>query len=352
MATTALDQQLELWERSGLINAEQRARIRDFEARAGRIQAGADGSVGRPSWTEALAYLGAIVTVVGVLTLVYTSPASLDWIAALTFALGVAALVCARAFARRSTPPFLRAAGACAGVAAVAIGVAAGELATATSLFTRTVALGFPCNGGSCGPQGLTTTSQAGNVLVGACVGLVVALGLIRFVPGHLPALVTIAAAYTAAGAIVSIAGLDTDTSAGSIALLIGATGAAVVGVGEMLRRRQPAVHLLFGFAGVVGATIPLFVLGGGSNADLDVAGALVAVTSLAVGVAARRAGVAFGGVVGLAGLVIDIGTRTFATATARGVFFIVTGAGCVVALIALNRVLQSRRGELPAPPE
>jgi hypothetical protein len=288
--------------------------------------------------------------VIGVLTLVYTSKASLEWIAALTFALGGAALVAARSFARRGTLASLRAAGACAGVAAVSAGVAAGELATATSLFTSTMVRHLLCT--QCVPQTVTTTSYAGDVLAGACVGLVVALGLIRRVPGQIPALVSIAAAYSAAGAITGVAGLETVGSSGMIALVVVATSVLLVGCGEVLRRDQPAVSGLFGFAGVVGATIPLFVLGGGSYADLDVIGALIAAASLAVGVAARRPGVAYGAVAGLAGLVVDVGTRTFATATARGMFFVVTGAVCVAALIAVSRLLRSSRADLARPPE
>jgi hypothetical protein len=352
MATTELDRQLELWEWSGLVTADQVAAIRAFERRAGRIPAAAGAPVGRPSSIEALAYLGSIVTVIGILTLVYTSQASLEWIAALTFVLGIAAMVAARTFARRASPPSMRAAGACAGVAAIATGVAAGELAAAISLLTRTMVLHSPCNNGLCGPESVTTTSHAGNVLVGACAGLLVGLVPIRRVPGQTSALVTIASAYTAAGAIVSLAGLEAANSAGSIALLLVAASALLAGLGEVQRRRRPAVHALFGFAAVVGATVPLFVLGGGSNARLDVIGALVAAASLALGVAARRPGVAYGGVVGLAGLVVDVGTRTFVTATARGIFFVVTGAGCVALLIALSHVLRASHRTLPTPAE
>jgi hypothetical protein len=83
-------------------------------------------------------------------------------------------------------------------------------------------------------------------------------------------------------------------------------------------------VSNFLGFAGVIGATIPLYLIGGRSDVHLDILAGIIAT--------------------GLAGLVVDIGARNFSTPTALGVFFSVSGVTAVVALIATTRLLRTRR--------
>jgi hypothetical protein len=56
------------------------------------------------------------------------------------------------------------------------------------------------------------------------------------------------------------------------------------------------------------------------------------------------RRGVAYGAVIGLGGLIVDIGARNFTTPTALGVFFSVSGIAAVAVLATASRLLRSRR--------
>jgi hypothetical protein len=49
--------------------------------------------------------------------------------------------------------------------------------------------------------------------------------------------------------------------------------------------------------------------------------------------------------VVGLAGLVLDIGIRNFHTSTSIGIFLTIFGTGVVAALISVSQFLRARRG-------
>jgi hypothetical protein len=283
---------------------------------------------------------------------VYTSESSLAATGALTATLGVAALMATYAFARISGSPALRAAGACLGLAAAGLGAGAGELASAASLFTKTIVFPVDCGAGNpCVPY--TSTSQWGNILFGAGVGLVVVVGLIRFVPGPVAALASVVGAYLAAAAVIGLAGLDAQSSAAAIGGILILASILLAVFGETLRRRQPAVHSFYGFIGVVGSTVPLYLLGGGADSrqgdvHLDVVGGIIATIALAAGITIPRAGIAYGAVVGLAGVVLDIGIRNFHTATSVGIFLTLCGAVVVAALLAVSRLLGSR-GRQPA---
>jgi hypothetical protein len=343
---TPLDGMLDRWQQAGLIDAQQRRRIEEYESSSataatldgGRAIAPQSDRVARPSGTELLAYLGVLVALGGVLTLVYASGATLSLVAGLTLVLGVVALLATREFAGRDGAAMDRAAGACLALAAVALGVAAGEFAAAASLFTRTVSV--DCAGGPC--ASIRSQDDSGNALLGAAVAVFVALALIRFVPGRLVALAAIVSAYTGAAELTGVLQLQKDTSAASIAFILLAVSAGLVLFGEIIRRRQPEAHGFFGFAAVLGATLPLYSLGGGDNVDLDVIGGLIAATAMAVGIALPRPGIAYAAVIGLAGLVIDIGARNFHTATSLGVYFSLCGVAAVVALVAVTRLLRS----------
>lgn len=348
----ALDQLLDRWRHAGLITDEQSANIRSFEqATTPPTPATHDQPVqpARPSGTELLAYLGVLIALAGVVTLVYSSHQSLAVIATLTLALGIAALGAALTFRqRRDSPPSSRAAGACLGLGAAAIGAGVGEFATAWALFTRTVVTAVPCiaEGGAPIPcRSFTSVSDAGNVLCGAIVAVAVAVAFLRLVSGPVAALVAVIATYVAAGATIDLLQLQKGPSSGTIALLLVATSAAIVAFGETLRTTQPVQHAFFGLVGTAGATLPLYLLGGGANVDVDVIGGVIAVAALAAGLALPRPGVAYGAVIGLAGLVIDIGARTFTTPTELGVFFCVVGAGGIAALIALSRLMKTTAG-------
>jgi hypothetical protein len=81
-----------------------------------------------------------------------------------------------------------------------------------------------------------------------------------------------------------------------------------------------------------------------GVSVPLDVVGGLIAGGALAAGIMVPRAGIAYGAVVGLAGLVLDIGIRNFHTATSIGVFLVLVGSGVVASLIAVTQALRARR--------
>ena len=66
----------------------------------------------RPSGIELLAYLGVVVALIGMLTLVYTSQIGLSGVGAVTATLGAAALIAAYTFMRIGRRSALRAAGA------------------------------------------------------------------------------------------------------------------------------------------------------------------------------------------------------------------------------------------------
>jgi hypothetical protein len=350
-----LEDQLRRWVDAGLISGDQAAQIRTVETST----VGADSAVEvtrtleaasalpRPSGIELLAYLGVAVALAGVLTLLYSSATSLTTVGAATASLGAAALIAMYAFARLGRPAAMRAAGACLGLAAAGLGVGAGELASAAGLFTKTMVLPVNCAFASCPPN--MSADQSGNILLGAGLGLAVAIGLIRYVPGQVAALASVIATYTAAAATVGLAGLDRQTSSAAIGLILIFASVCLAGFGETLRRRQPAVHGFYGCVGVLGSTVPLYVLGGeadtsGFGVPLDVVGGVIAGVALAAGVAIPRAGIAYGAVVGLAGLVLDIGIRNFHTSTSIGIFLTIFGAAVIAALIAVTQFLRTRR--------
>jgi hypothetical protein len=345
-----LDERLDQWERAGLIDADQLRRIREFEAASSAPEA-VDGGAprrsgdtpARPSGTELLAYLGVLIALAGVVTLVYASGATLSLIAALTLVIGLVALAATWEFARRGTAPSARAAGACLALGAVAIGTAVSELATAALLFTRTTSIEINCVPSSACPA-YTSTDQSGNVLAGACVVVAIALAVLRFVPGRMAAIVAVVAGYVGAAAAIDVSGLHVEQSPAPIALVLLAVSALLIGNGETVQTRQPDVSNFLGFAGVIGATIPLYLIGGRSDVHLDILAGIIATVALALGISIPRAGLAYGAVIGLAGLVVDIGARNFSTPTALGVFFSVSGVTAVVALIATTRLLRTRR--------
>jgi hypothetical protein len=348
-----LDRQLERWREAGLIDADQQRRIHDHEARfaptpgeaAAPRSIAAPASLPRPNGVELLAYLGVGVALAGVLILIHAALTSLWFIGDLTAGIGLAALACGYVFARGAGATALRAAGACLALGAAALGAGAGELSAAAQLFTRTTVYTVPCDvAGSC--LGYTTVDHAGNVLVGACVTVAVVIALIRFVPGQLAAVVLVAGAYTAAGATIDLAALQNDPGSHRIAaVIIVVASLALAAVGQALRRRQPAVRGFLDFVGVAAASLPLYVLGGTDNVDLDVGGGLVAGLGVATGIAAGRTGLAYGGVLGLAGLVVDIGVRNFHTASSIGVFLSLCGVAGVAAVVVGNRLVAAQRG-------
>ena len=352
-SSTRLDERLDRWERAGLIDADQSRRIRDFEsAETSRAAVDGDGAArshtdapAGPTGTELLAYLGVLIALAGVVTLVYASRATLSLIAALTLAIGLVALAAAWEFTRRGGGPSARAAGACLALGAAAIGTAAGEFSSAASVFTRTVVTDVSCGTASACPA-YTSTDQSGNVLLGACVVLAIALAVIRLVPGRMAAIVAVVAAYVGAAAAINVGQLRVEQSPVAIALVLLAASAILVGFGESMQTRQRDVSGLLGFAGVIGATIPLYLAGGQSVVHLDVLAGVIAVVAVAAGIVAPRAGIAYGAVIGLAGLVVDIGARNFTTPTALGVFFSVSGVAAVAALISITRLLRRRRIE------
>jgi hypothetical protein len=350
-AAVGLDHSLDRWQRAGLIDADQGRRIRDFEAsqpapildRSAAARLPGPGAIARPSATELLAYLGVLIALAGVVTLVYASGATLWLIAALTMAVGLVALAAAREFRGRGGAAAGRAAGACVALGTAALGVAAGEFSSAASLFTTTMVTVVDC-GSPSGCPSFTSTDQSGNVLLGAAVVVGLALALLRFVPARMAAVVAAAAAYTGAVAAIDVGQFHADRSPGAIALVMLATSAVLVAAAETVRTRQSDVTGLLGFIGIVGATIPLYLVGGRSDVHLDVVAGVIAVVALAAGIVLPRAGVAYGAVIGLAGLVLDIGARNFTTPTALGVFFSVSGVAAVAALIATTRLLRRRR--------
>jgi hypothetical protein len=296
-----------------------------------------------------------LIALAGVVTLVYASGATLALVAALTMATGIVALAATREFIRRGGAPAARAAGACLALGAAAVGAAAGELSSAASLFTRTVVTRATCGnpGGVC--PAYTSTDQSGNVLLGAALVLGIAVGLLRFVPGRMAAVVAVVAAYVAAAATINVAQLSVDQSPELIALVLVAISALLVGFSETVHAHQPDVGGFLAFAGVVGATVPLYPLGGRSGVHLDILAGSVAFVALVAGILVPRRGVAYGAVIGLAGLVVDIGARNFTTPTSLGAFFSVSGVAAVAVLAAATRLLRSRmragRAEVPEQP-
>ena len=349
-----LEDQLRRWVDSGLISAEQAALIRAAEAPATGSEAAVEGGTAeptgalpRPNGIELLAYLGVALALAGVVTLLYSTNTSLTVIGAATASLGAAALIAVYAFARLDQPPAMRAAGACLGVAAVGLGVGAGELASSAALFTRTMTIAVFCGPASCPP--IVSVNQSGSVVFGAGIGLAVAIGLIRYVPGSPAALASVVATYTAAVAVINMADLTALSSSTEIAVILVAASCCLAAFGETLRHRQPGVHRFYGFVGVIGATVPLYLLAGqaggiGVTVPLDAVGGAIAAVALAAGITIPRAGIAYGAVVGLAGLVLDFGIRNFHTSTSTGVFLVLAGSGLVASLIALARVLGGRR--------
>ena len=189
-----------------------------------------------------------------------------------------------------------------------------------------------------------TSTDQSGNVLAGACIVVAIALAVLRLVPGRMAAIVAVVAGYVGAAAPIDVSGLRVEQSPAPIALVLLAVSALLIGNGEAVQTRQPDVSNFLGFAGVIGATIPLYLIGGRSDVHLDILAGIIATVALALGISIPRAGLAYGAVIGLAGLVVDIGARNFSTPTALGVFFSVSGVTAVVALIATTRLLRTRR--------
>lgn len=336
-ADPSLDRRLDTWTRAGLISAEQAENLRRFEAVAQR--GGTPRATGaRPSAVEMLSYVGALVALIGLITLVHASDASLGVKGTLTLLLGAGALVACRSFAGAGNPAASRAAGACLALGAAGLGVGLAEVAAAGGLFITTTHVPIPYGGE------YTTTDTSGAVLLGAVLVGSLCLALMRRVPAGPAALVSIAAWYTAAGVFAHVVGLSAPRDASLIALVVVGVGGGLAAMGETLRATQPRVHDLLSFAGVVGATLPLYALGDADHVALGVLAGAIAAAALYAGLASLRPGIAFGAVVGLLGLVFDVGVRNFHSPTELGVFLLVVGGGGIAALVAVNSVMRSRR--------
>jgi len=289
---------------------------------------------------ELLAYAGALVALVGVFVLVYASGAALGGLGALTAGLGGAALIAANVFTRARSRPAFRAAGACAALGAGALGVGVGQILVAAGLLVDTIThhdyYGFV----------YTTTDASGAVLAGACTSMAIAMAASRYLPAHVLALTVVAAVYTAAGALIAASHPPATGSRAWVATVIVLASLGLAGFGETLRRTQPRVHGFYGFVAVIGATVPLYILGGRENLYLDILGACIAIAGLAGGLQLPRPGIAYGGVIAVFGLVFDIGARNFSSATSLGAFLTLVGAGGIVALVAINHALRA-----PQPP-
>ncbi|MGI8848417.1 MAG: hypothetical protein ACR2GX_09200 [Candidatus Dormibacteria bacterium] len=319
----------------GLISSHQAQAIGHWEATQARPTAPARAAT-RPSGIELLAYLGVLIALAGVFVLIYASGTSLASMGVLTAGLGVGALAAAYLFRRSGGRAALRAAGACAGLGAAAVGVGIGQIMVAAGILTQTVThtqYGYS----------YTTTSSEGAVLVAACIAAAIAIAVGRVLPAPLPAVVVVAAAYTAAAAAIVGASLTVEHSAGAIASVVVLVSLALGGYGETVRHR-PQIHGFYGLVAIVGASVPLYFLGGGAQIYLDVVGAAIAVIGLGAGLQLPRPGMAFGGVIGVFGLVFDIGGRNFSSASSLGAFLVFVGAGGIGTLVAINHLLRARR--------
>lgn len=337
MSNPALDEQLLRWQQAQLVTADQAAAIASFEAahvpHDVPAAAGAHPRAEHVSGIEILVTLGVAITLFGILALVYSSTSSLAAQGSLTMAiglLGVAAMIVLRREAE--SPVRQRGAASCAALGAVAIGVGLAQIAASAGIFVSTV---YYYDWG--------TTDATGAILFGAMVVAFLAAALLFIVPGFLLGLVLPAALYTAALQVISMLTplYGTPPHEASAAILI-ATAAVTLACAFLLPRKRTEVVNFMVFIGAIGASVPLFMLGGDQWTYLDVLGGIIAIALLTLGLKMNLRGLAYGGSVGVAGLVLDAGFRLFGDSPQSfGIFFVLSGVVGIALIVVIKTAIQ-----------
>lgn len=355
-----LREQLDRWTAAGLIAAEQASRIRAYEtARSVAASAERRGfrGVGRaqaePSTadrgdvaplqeitaTEVVAYLGAIVVLVGISFLVATQyqqlgAAGRDVIFALVAAAG---LGCGFLMDGRSDRPAARRARA-AGyfLGSIAFFALVSQVFVDARLLTTTYHYS----------SFYTSDNPAGDILAGAVAAAVLAAGLLWRARAGLLAFAFSGFVYTAIGAFESWqAPPQPDPWLGLLPYLLGA--ALLVAFSELLVRRNSAgwaVEVLRFMAVLAPVTSALgfsYLIGVPFE---GLAGAL-ALGALAAAMVRKSGGYVISGGLGLFSVVMEVGFRHFAQTLGYPVLLIASGLLLLAIAIAMVRVLPRLRG-------
>jgi len=325
-----VDRFLTRWQQAGLITSDQVSAIGAFEQKQPQRAT----TAGRPSGVEILVTLGTAIALVGTFTLIYANTSSLSVQGVLTLGVALAAAWATNFFRRQGTPVGMRAAGSCAALTCAAIGIGIGELAASAWVFSHTATLtdyGYS----------YTQTDSSGAVAFGAAVAALLAIWLLVHVPGPLLTLVMASATYTVSGVLISWLPDQSNPDHNAVAVILLATSATLLAVSRVVIPGRGESRLLALIA-TTGLTVPLYFLGGDHWIHLDVVGAILSVVILIYGLRNNLDGVAYGGSVGLGGLIFDIGGRNFgSSATAFGVYLIIAGVVFVAGIIALSRRLK-----------
>ncbi len=326
---------LAAWQAAGIIDAATSARIEAFEAARGPA---APPAAGRITVSEVIAYIGAVVLLVGVGFLYGTQYANLGspgrlTILALVFIAGLAAGELLHRAGAMGAARRARAAGWSAAALAAAAFIA--QLLVDNSILTRPPQ--YPYDG--------APPDTSGSLMVAAALGAVIAAVMLWRAGAGLLAFVTAATAYACAGFVDSYARIQTPGWNAELTWL--APAAVLVVLSETITRGPQRLWAreVLRFSAVLPPLITALIFSNVQTAlDLELfAGALAA---LGFGLALLRgsAGYAIAAGVGLFIFVNEVGFRHFSSSLGFPVVLIISGIALFAIAGGLVRILRRLR--------
>lgn len=308
---STLGARLVAWQAAGLIDTATAARIKEFEATS-RVQERGSGI----SVSEVVAYIGAVVLVVGVGFLYGTQYQNLGSAGRLA----VIGLVAAAGLAAGELVRRAGSSGAARRARAAGWGVAA--IATATFFAQGFVDANILTKGS---PYGGSPDSS-GSVMLGAAIGFLFATALLARAGAGLIAVAAVILVFTAASALDAYVG-GQPTEATELTWLV--PGALLAALSELIARgyqRRWAREILR-FGAVLPPVISALIISGSSGAeDLEWFAAILAVGAFGLAFVRGSAGYAIAGGIGLFVVVNEVGFRHFAQSLGFPIVLIASG--------------------------
>ena len=341
-ATGKGHEQLARWQSAGLIDARQAEAIGKFEAASGIAASpsgggqggGSDGSI---TATEVITYAGALVTLAGLGTLLFTQYRQLGALGRLAIPglVAIAALVVARLL------PGQRARGRRAQTSLVTLGVAA------IGLFVGQ--LQAELEGGPDANIGPDTGYRIILLAALACV-ILAGVALVRLRAGLLATELSVALVVSA---VSFIAWLHLQGAWPREAVFVAVAIILLAGAEYGRRLKTLWATEILSFFGLTIPIVVAFIVAGDGNLPLELMGGLLAVGAFAAAVYRGSAGYALAGGVGLFAFVLDIEFRYFRSSLGFAVSLVISGLallGIALLLAQLVPRLQRKASTLPSP--
>jgi hypothetical protein len=336
MLAVEVKERLAAWQAAGIVDGDTAARIEAFEA----ARPPAERAPGRITVSEVIAYVGAVVLLVGMGFLYGTQYANLGTtgrliVIALVAIAGFAAGELVKRTGAHAAARRARAAGWSVGALAVAAGLA--QLLVDNDIFARPPQYPYPG-----APDDLT-----GSWLVAAGVGAVIALVLLWRAGAGLLAFVLALLTYITAGVLLAYLRMQQPGWGGEVAFLV--AGGALAGASELVTRgpeRTWAREVLRFFSLLVPVLFALVLSAQPDDVTLEVFAGLLAVAGFGLALARVSAGYAIAAGVALFVFVNEVGFRHFSDALGFPVVLIISGIALFViagGLVGLLRRVRPR---------